>query len=55
MPRLADVTAMRISVLSPVGSALMGLAVGGSIQWPVPGGHYRTMAVVAVSGDAAAG
>lgn len=27
-----------VSVLAPVGSALLGLAVGQSIDWPMPGG-----------------
>lgn len=38
----------RISVLAPVGSALIGLSVGQSIQWPVPGGRTRTLRIVAV-------
>ena len=28
----------RISVLAPVGSALLGLSVGDSMAWPMPGG-----------------
>ncbi len=28
----------RLSILAPVGSALLGLAVGDTIQWPCPGG-----------------
>lgn len=28
----------RISILAPVGSALLGLSVGESIEWPRPGG-----------------
>ncbi|MGA9519944.1 MAG: nucleoside diphosphate kinase regulator [Myxococcaceae bacterium] len=31
----------RVSVLAPVGSALIGLAVGDSIEWDVPNGHKR--------------
>ncbi|RYD94266.1 MAG: hypothetical protein EOP50_09795 [Sphingobacteriales bacterium] len=27
-----------ISILAPVGSALLGLAVGDAIEWPRPGG-----------------
>lgn len=38
----------RISVLAPVGSALIGLSVGQSIEWPVPGGRTRTLRIVAV-------
>jgi regulator of nucleoside diphosphate kinase len=38
----------RISVLAPVGSALLGLAVGDEIQWPTPGGGMATVGVVEV-------
>lgn len=38
----------RISVIAPIGSALLGLSVGQSIQWPVPGGRTRTLRIVAV-------
>ncbi len=31
----------RISVLAPVGSALIGLSVGDTIEWAVPNGHKR--------------
>lgn len=37
-PREADTSGTRISVLAPVGSALLGLAVGDEIEWPKPGG-----------------
>ncbi|HEX5066320.1 MAG TPA: nucleoside diphosphate kinase regulator, partial [Myxococcota bacterium] len=35
-PGQADVESDRISVLAPVGSALLGLSVGDSIHWPLP-------------------
>lgn len=38
----------RVSVLAPVGSALLGLSVGQSIEWPVPGGKTRRLRVVDV-------
>jgi len=38
-----------ISVLSPVGSALIGLRVGDDIDWPMPGGQMRRLRVLAVS------
>src|SRR4249919_839165 len=38
-PRDADGSASRVSILAPVGSALLGLRVGEAIRWPVPGGH----------------
>lgn len=40
-PAQADASSGKVSVLAPVGSALLGLSVGQSIDWPVPGG--RTM------------
>jgi regulator of nucleoside diphosphate kinase len=36
-----------ISVLAPIGSALLGLSVGQTIDWQVPGGR-RTLRVLAV-------
>lgn len=38
----------RVSILAPVGSALLGLSVGDSIDWPVPGGRSRRLKVTAV-------
>jgi regulator of nucleoside diphosphate kinase len=35
-PRDADPASGRISVLAPIGSALLGLRVGQSIEWQVP-------------------
>lgn len=37
-PRDADGSADRISVLAPVGSALLGLSQGDEMEWPSPGG-----------------
>lgn len=46
----------RISVLSPVGSALIGLSVGDSIDWPLPSGKVRHLRVLAVhDGEAETG
>lgn len=47
-PNEADVTTMKISILSPVGSALIGLRIGGNIDWPVPQGKVRRLKVIAV-------
>lgn len=38
----------RISVLAPVGSALLGLAVGDRIEWPRPGGGVLKVRIVEV-------
>lgn len=47
-PNEADVAQMKISILSPVGSALIGLRIGGEIDWPVPLGKVRRLKVSAV-------
>jgi len=49
LPEEADVDAGRISVLTPVGSALLGLRRGQSIQWPFPSGFPRRLRVLDVS------
>lgn len=38
----------RVSVLAPVGSALLGLSVGQHIDWPVPGGKSLKLTLLAV-------
>ena len=48
-PGHADVEAKRISVLAPIGSALLGLSVGDSIDWPLPQGRTRRLRVVAIT------
>ena len=40
-PKDVDGQADRISVLAPVGSALLGLSVGDSMDWPMPGGVVK--------------
>lgn len=37
-PKDADASGGTISILAPVGSALLGLAKGDEIEWPKPGG-----------------
>lgn len=37
-----------ISLLAPVGSALLGLEVGQSIVWPMPGGRPAQLRVLAI-------
>jgi regulator of nucleoside diphosphate kinase len=46
-PRDADGSAGKVSILAPVGSALLGLRVGDSIRWPAPGGDVdlRVLAI----------
>ncbi|MDB6062768.1 MAG: nucleoside diphosphate kinase regulator [Verrucomicrobiaceae bacterium] len=35
-----------VSILAPVGSALLGLAIGQSIDWSLPGGKTRRVRVI---------
>lgn len=48
-PADADADSGRISILAPIGSALLGLAVGQQIDWPLPDGSYTRIEVLAVS------
>jgi regulator of nucleoside diphosphate kinase len=47
-PPDADTARHRVSVLAPVGAALIGLRVGETIAWPVPSGRDRHLEVVEV-------
>lgn len=47
-PRDADGSADKVSVLAPVGSALLGLRVGDSIDWPLPGGRDARLQVLEI-------
>jgi regulator of nucleoside diphosphate kinase len=40
-PSHANVDLGRISVLAPIGTAMIGYRVGDEIKWPVPGGTRR--------------
>ncbi len=48
-PMDADIEKMKISILSPVGTALIGLRVGGKIDWPLPGGNIKHLQVISVT------
>ena len=39
----------KISILAPVGAAILGLSVGQEIEWPAPGGGHVTVQIMAVS------
>jgi len=47
-PREADPAALRISVLSPVGRALLGRKRGSTIVVPLPGGRTSKLHIVGV-------
>ena len=48
-PENADINAGRISVLTPVGAALIGLSPGQSMEWSGNDGKDRVLTVLAVS------
>jgi regulator of nucleoside diphosphate kinase len=47
-PEEADIESKRISVLTPVGAALLGLRVGQKISWEMPDKHEAVLEVVTV-------
>lgn len=42
-PRDADPQSNKISILAPIGAALIGLSVGERIDWPMPNGRRRRL------------
>jgi len=40
-PEAADVDAGRISILTPIGAALIGLSAGQTIEFQTPAGGWR--------------
>lgn len=47
-PRDADAENHRVSVMTPIGAALIGMARGASIDWPNRAGEYRPLRIVEV-------
>lgn len=47
-PKDVDGSAGKLSVLAPVGSALLGLSVGDAIEWPRPGGGTIRLTIAEV-------
>jgi len=47
-PKDIDASPGRISVLAPVGSALLGLSQGDEIEWPGPGGSTLRVRIAEV-------
>ena len=47
-PGEADISAGRISILTPVGAGLIGLREGQSILWPDREGHQRELRILSV-------
>lgn len=51
-PADADISQGKVSVLTPVGTALIGLDVGQSITWEARDGHKHVLTVLAVGPQA---
>ena len=49
-PEEADISQRKISVLTPVGTALIGLGDRDSITWETPNGELRQLTVLSVQG-----
>jgi regulator of nucleoside diphosphate kinase len=47
-PKHADIASGKVSVLVPVGTALLGMRVGQTIDWQLPSGQKHRYKVVAV-------
>jgi regulator of nucleoside diphosphate kinase len=45
-PNEADISEGKLSVLTPVGTALIGVRVGDSIGWETPSGEFRRLTVL---------
>lgn len=54
-PHEAKIEESKISILAPVGSALIGLRVGQVIHWPIPHGKKKRLKVKSVLFQPAAG
>lgn len=48
-PKDMDTTGKTISILAPVGSALLGLSQGAEIEWPKPGGGLIKVRITEVT------
>jgi len=48
-PEDASWESRKVSVLSPVGLALLGLREGQTIRWPFPNNHSRSLKVLSVA------
>ncbi len=49
MPGEADISARRVSVMTPIGAALIGLAEGAEIAWATRGGEVRRLTIQKVA------
>tara|TARA_R110000772_G_scaffold191168_1_gene302069 strand:- start:61992 stop:62405 length:414 start_codon:yes stop_codon:yes gene_type:complete len=49
-PNEADISAGKVSILTPIGAALIGLSAGQSIDWTGRDGHPHRLTVESVNG-----
>ena len=47
-PHEADASVGKLSVLAPVGLALLGMRAGSTIRWPMPRGRTATLELLEV-------
>lgn len=47
-PEHASPEKARVSILDPVGAALLGLEVGETVAWPLPGGGTKNLRILEV-------
>jgi regulator of nucleoside diphosphate kinase len=48
-PGMADISEGKVSILTPIGTALIGLSAGQSILWSTRDGHRHELSVLSVS------
>ena len=51
-PEHADFAAGKVSILAPVGVALIGLQMNEIIEWPMPNGNVRKLQVTSITSKA---
>lgn len=47
-PRSASIEKGRLSILAPVGVALIGLSKDDTIEWPMPGGKTKRLKILSI-------
>lgn len=50
-PHEADGSPEKVSILAPIGSALLGLSVGQTIAWPIQGGRTLQLRVLQIHNE----
>ena len=48
-PHQANIDDNRVSILTPIGAALIGLSIAQTIEWPAPDGRSHRLTVLAVT------